>query len=377
MAADRTLDVPQGSLTFSANSFAAIEGTPAGIVVERANGSSGAVSVRWEAIPATADASDVQFTGPEPRLSGVLDWGDGDASDKTITLDFIDDGSAEGMELLMLRLYAPTGGATLASPNMASVYSNDAGASATLSFDDDAFSVGERGFGTAVVIVERDGSASGAASVDYAITNSDATAGVDFNGITSGTLSWADGDATPKNIVFDIVDDGTGEADEFFELTLTNALGASVGTNEKLRVTIRDGRGANQAPNAIAGNSQNVSSGASVTLNGSQSNDPDGDTLGYRWEQILGPAVSLDDADSVSPGFTAPTVTSDTMLRFELTVSDPDGLKDTSTTTVTVMKVSNGGSGSAGPTGGSGGGAATWLLLALLARVLFIRRGAA
>ncbi len=377
MAADRTLDVPQGSLGFAANSFAAVEGTPAPVVVERTNGSSGAVSVRWEAIPATADASDVQFAGSEPRLSGTLSWGDGDVSDKTITLDYVDDGSAEGMELLMLRLYAPDGGATLAAPNMTSVYSSDPGATATVSFDDDAFAVGERGFGTAVVIVQRDGSASGAASVDYAITNGDATAGVDFTGVTSGTLSWADGDATPRNIVFDIADDGTGEGDEFFDLSLSNPSGAAVGAIGTLRVTIRDGRGANQAPNAVAGNSQTVNAGAAVTLNGGQSNDPDGDALSYRWQQVLGPTVTLDDTGSVSPGFTAPSVSSDTLLRFELTVTDPDGLDDTSTVGITVMSPGNGGSGGPAPSGGSGGGAVTWLLLALLLRVPFIRRGAA
>ena len=158
---------------------------------------------------------------------------------------------------------------------------------------------------------------------------------------------------------------------------MSNASGASVGIHDKLRVTIRDGRGANQAPNAIAGSNQTVSSGARVALSGGQSNDPDGDTLSYSWQQVLGPAVTIDDANSVSPAFTAPAVTSDTMLRFELTVNDPDGLDDKATTTVTVLKVASGGSGSGGPSGGSGGGALTWLLLILLLRVPFIRKGAA
>ena len=378
MAADNTLDVPQGSLTFSAGSFAATEGQPASIVVERSNGSSGAVSVSWEAVPATANASDVLFAGPEPRLAGTLQWADGDTASKTITLDFIDDGSAEGLEMLMLRLYAPQGGATLASPSMTSVYSSDPGATPAVSFDGSAFSVGERGFGSAVVVVHRRGNASGPVSVDYSISNADATAGIDFSGSTSGTLTWADGDANPKNLVFDIADDGTGEADEFFELALGNVSGAIIGANSTLRVTIRDGRGANQAPNAIAGSNQNVNSGASVTLNGSQSNDPDGDTLGYQWQQVMGPAVTLDRDDAASTGFTAPTVTSDTLLRFELTVTDPDGLDDSSTVTVTVLSPSGGGSvGGNDLTGGSGGGAATWLLLALLVWLRFTRRDAA
>ncbi len=366
MAADRTLDVPQGSFQFSAQSFAATEGQISTIVVRRIGGSSGAVSVGWEAIPATADASDVQFTGQSPRISGTLQWADGDTSDKSLTLDFIDDGATEGMELLLLRLYAPTSGATLSAPNIASIYASDAGAAPVVQFDSSAFSVGERGFGKAVVVLQRTGNASGVATVDYALGNSDATAGADFSGATSGTISWADGDANPKAIEFDIADDGTGEGDEFFELALSNASGASIGTNATLRVTIRDGAGANQAPNAVAGSSQTVAPGSEVTLDGSSSNDPDGDSLTYTWAQTLGPAVTLSNASAAVARFTAPDVNSDTLLRFELTVSDPDGFDDTSTASVTVSNNPGGSGGGNGLGGGSGGGAVTWLLLGLL-----------
>ena len=100
-----------------------------------------------------------------------------------------------------------------------------------------------------------------------------------FNGTASGTGSWADGDADPKWIEFAIVDDGAGENQEFFELTLANPSGATLGTRSVLRVNIADGSGSIQAPNAIAGSSQNVTPGATVTLDGNQSNDPDGDPL--------------------------------------------------------------------------------------------------
>ncbi len=142
---------------------------------------------------------------------------------------------------------------------------------------------------------------------------------VDYVGTASGTLTWADGDATPKWIEYTIIDDGTGESNEFFELELSNAVGGNIGATNAIRVTIVDGTGSNSAPNAIAGGSQTVSIGANVTLNGSASNDPEGDALTYSWSQITGPAVTLNNATSANASFTAPSVSSDTLLRFELT----------------------------------------------------------
>ena len=51
-------------------------------------------------------------------------------------------------------------------------------------------------------------------SVDYSVVAGDASAGIDYAGATSGTLIWADGDATPKwTIEFTINDDGSGESE--------------------------------------------------------------------------------------------------------------------------------------------------------------------
>ena len=353
LAADRSLDVAQGSFALSAASYGGEEGGSLQIAVGRNGGTSGAVSVGYEIVPATGNSMDLQIT------SGVLDWNDGDASEKTIDLDLLADGTAEGLERVLLRLVAPGGGATLASSNVASIYISEVGAVPIIEFDRSTISTAERGFANAVAVVKRTGSALGSVSVDYSLSAGDADAGVDFQGSTSGTINWADGDADPKWIEFLIVDDGTGEADEFIELTLDNALNGSIGTRASLRINIADGTGVNSAPNSVAGASQNVRSGASVTLDGRQSNDPEGDALRYQWTQVTGNAVSLSNAGSAVATFTAPTVSSDTLLRFELLVSDTAGLDNTSTTSVTVRKSGGGGS-------GGGGGSAGWLLVAAL-----------
>lgn len=360
MIGDNTLDVQQGSLSFAGAAFGATEGNSIAITVRRNGGSSGSVSAELSLIPATASTTDVG------QQSGVLSWSDGDTADKTIILDTLADGSAEGLERMLVKLIAPTGGATLTPASVASLYIGDAGDASSVEFDETSISVGERGFSLAVVGLQRRGSAVGAVSVDFTLASGDATAGSDFQGLTNGTVSWADGDADPKWIEFLIVDDGTGEGDEFFELALSAPVGASVGLTGTTRIDILDGSGVNQAPNAVAGSSQSVQSSAIVTLNGGASNDPDGDNLSYLWTQTLGPAVTLSDAVSPSPTFTAPSATSDTLLRFQLEVFDSGGLADTATTNVTVQGTGGSGFGSGG--GGTVGSAFLFLLVLLALR---------
>ena len=96
------------------------------------------------------------------------------------------------------------------------------------------------------------------------------------------------------------------------------------------------GGGGNNPPVANAGTNQNVYEGATVTLSGSGSSDPDGDPLSYSWTQTAGPSVTLSGAGTVSASFTAPTTGSIVNYTFQLTVDDGNGGTDTDTVTVTV-----------------------------------------
>lgn len=76
----------------------------------------------------------------------------------------------------------------------------------------------------------------------------------------------------------------------------------------------------NKRPVAKAGSDKSVFEGSSVSLNGSQSSDPDLDVISYKWTSLDG--IILFDANSATPSFIAPQVNFDKSYRFKLEVSD-------------------------------------------------------
>ncbi|MDY7227080.1 myxosortase-dependent M36 family metallopeptidase [Hyalangium rubrum] len=101
---------------------------------------------------------------------------------------------------------------------------------------------------------------------------------------------------------------------------------------DSVNVTVRP---PNVAPMANAGEDRTVDEGTAVALDARGSSDADGDTLTYAWEQTAGTAVTLSDATTAQPGFTAPSVEADAVFTFEVTVSDGTlSAKDTVSITV-------------------------------------------
>jgi hypothetical protein len=91
----------------------------------------------------------------------------------------------------------------------------------------------------------------------------------------------------------------------------------------------------NQPPIANAGPDQTVTVGTLVTLNGSQSSDPDGDPITFQWRFVSipeGSAATLTDADKAQAMFT-PDVAGEYTI--ELIVTDPEGATGSDTVKVT------------------------------------------
>jgi hypothetical protein len=100
-----------------------------------------------------------------------------------------------------------------------------AATSAVVGFDSPSASATEGG--NATLTVSRAGPTSGAVTVDYSTASGTAGSGQDF-GPTSGTLSWAAGDSTPKAITVPITDDAASEGAETFNVTLSNPTGGAM-----------------------------------------------------------------------------------------------------------------------------------------------------
>ena len=126
---------------------------------------------------------------------------------------------------------------------------------------------------------------------------------------------------------------GPGGASLTFELTVTDLGGLEDSDTTVINVSF-----INQPPRADAGPNQTREEETKVTLNGSNSSDPDeGDGIkSYRWRQTAGPRVRLSNDEAVKPTVTGPNVAGSRSLRFRLTVTDFGGLKDTDTTVVNV-----------------------------------------
>ena len=122
-----------------------------------------------------------------------------------------------------------------------------------------------------------------------------------------------------------------------FELTATDDDGATAVGRVTAIVEPLDDGGSGTPPAADAGPAQVVDEQTEVTLDGSATDD--GSVVSSTWSQIEGPTVTLSSPGTLSTGFTAPTVTTPTLLAFELLVIDDDGLAAYARTQVTVQPV--------------------------------------
>jgi len=119
-----------------------------------------------------------------------------------------------------------------------------------------------------------------------------------------------------------------------FELLVTDK-GGLVSDPDSVTITVLP----NRPPNVTVEASPNpAEEGETVSLTGT-ADDPENDPVTYLWTQVSGsPQVTIKNATKLSASFTAPSVTNDTDLTFQLTATDEHGASGSADTTVTVVR---------------------------------------
>ncbi len=119
-----------------------------------------------------------------------------------------------------------------------------------------------------------------------------------------------------------------------FTLTVTD----NDGLTDTDQVTINVVTNNNTPPVASAGPEQNVKSGATVTLMGCNSFDPDGSIASYKWTQLSGDSYKLTNTSTPDNGNRTFTPTAKGTYVFQITVTDNNGLTAMDSTVVNVSE---------------------------------------
>lgn len=203
------------------------------VVIQRVNGSDGVASVRWAASGGTANVHTDYLAQTE-----VLIWEDGDAADKTIRFEVLDDQVSENQEYAILKLANPVN-AQLGSYKTIAVWieDNDTGPG-RLEFREPSSQFNE-GLGGGRVAVSRVAGSTGQVQVRWAANGGNAKGRVDYP-IQTGLLTWADGEVGDKMIEFAINDDLERESLESVNLHLKSVAGSQLGRSSHWLTIIDD-----------------------------------------------------------------------------------------------------------------------------------------
>ena len=178
------------------------------------------VSVNYATVDGTALAgSDYTAT------SGTLTFQPGETS-KTIPIAVIGDATAENDENFQVQLSAATN-AVLGSNSATVTLTNDD--QPTISLSGTSLSEGNFGSSNATVTVSLSATYNQTVSVNYATVDGTALAGSDYTA-TTGILSFAPGE-TSKTIQTPVLGDTAVENDETFQIQLSGAANAVLGSN--------------------------------------------------------------------------------------------------------------------------------------------------
>lgn len=228
-----------GTLTFTTPEYFVSENaTTAVINVTRTNGSSGVVSISYTTtnafLPVATATPNVDYV---PK-SGVLTFRDGQTS-TNITVTILNDSLVEPDETVNLRLFTPSGGASIGNSNAVLYIIDDDFLPGRVNYSAGLYTTNEAA-GAARITVNRRGGNAGAVWLDAIVgPGSNSVSGVNFMAATN-RLVWNNGDATPKYFDVQLINNDFVQADKQILLSFrspsTNGLIGNVHSNATLMV---------------------------------------------------------------------------------------------------------------------------------------------
>ena len=221
---DPTADESQGSIDF---------------VVSLSAPSAQNVSVTYATVGINAGGSGYDFE----NTSGTLTFVAGETT-KVVKVPLSSYTGLEATEFLQLNLSAAVNATLVENFGLGTIIDNDAPVGTPVIRVADQ--VVDESAGTVSFVVTLDRPSTGTVKVDVATASGSATSGSDFAALAPQTLTFLAGQ-TAKTVTVALTNDTTAELAEYFDLTLSNAVGATLST-EPGRATI----GANDAPAVTA-----------------------------------------------------------------------------------------------------------------------------
>ncbi len=241
---------------------------------------------------------------------------------QTVTVTGVDDGAVDGNIAYTINTAAATsadGSYSGIDASNVGVTNLDNDGTGTVQFTGATYSVSESGV-TALVSVSRTGGTSGTASVQCnTVAGGTATAGTDYTTVTAQVLSWAALEGGSKNCSIPITSDAAPEADKTVNLTLTTAVGATMGAQSTATLTILDDDSATGQFQFSATNYNVAENGVSVLITVNRINGSAG-TASVSYATSAGTAIPGTDYTSTSGTLTF--LTGETTKTFTVTILD-------------------------------------------------------
>ena len=227
-----------GSVQFSAANYNDSETNAdhtATITVNRTGGADGAVSVHYATSNGTATTADNDYVA----TSGDLNWVDGDATPQTFTVTVKGDTKFEADETVNLTLSAPTGGATIAGTNPATLTILNDDTAPTFAIGDVTQAETNSGTTTFNFTVTKTGTTAFDSVITYSTNDGTATAPSDYTSVTNGTITILAGDPS-GTIPISVNGDTTPEPNETFTVDGSNVTNGTFSDASGLGTIVND-----------------------------------------------------------------------------------------------------------------------------------------